>query len=107
MVLGNKTHARLGFDKQNQHSSAAILVSTHPSAAEVVRTRNLFGWAAFALPAAGASLVRDGTVLDVVQFATARSADVTFSGFPAACVAHRVLDRAVANKVTGLISIVR
>ena len=71
------------------------------------RTRNLFGWAAFALPAAGASLVRDGTVLDVVQFATARSADVAFARFPPTCVTHCILDGAIANEVTGLGSLFR
>ena len=95
------THATLGFDKQNQHSSAEEEMDISSAQTCFVwrrLTSYLFGRAPFAATISlRMPLVGYWAVVDIVPFATTRTADITFSRFPPPSITNGMLRRAVPN----------
>lgn len=101
----NTTYARLGFERQNQHSSAAGGGETESNQRLLGLTRDFFRRASPPTTTTPAvRLVRHWAVLNIVILAAACSADVTFSWFPPSCIANCVLHRAVSHEVTWLLT---
>ena len=100
---GQTTYARLGFERQNQHSSAAGGNEMKSTQKLFGRTRDFFRRASPpTTTTAAVRLVRHWAVLNIVILAAACSADVTVFWFPPSCIANCVLHRAVSHEMTRL-----
>lgn len=101
MQKARDTYATLGLDKQNQHSSAEQGMNINGAHACFVwrrLTSYFFGRAPFAATISLCMpLIGYWAVVDIVPFATTRTANITFSRFPPSSITNGMLRWAVPH----------